>query len=378
MGKRGKDEHNVRKKQEKYLAELERWSRKQIIYITNHEIRSFLFRNKVIDPHEFIALKNYYDKYSKFPRTVFNLVIQKNIIPKEVLDHCQKTFLQINPEITSPIPCLKEFINFLKLRKYSPRTQKNYLSTLKIMHRWHIQKKLLISRLTESEIQNYFLYLIETRNISTSYLNVLRSALIIYYGDILRKFPLIQNIKNFKHRPSLPVVLTKEDIIKILNSISNIQHRLIIALMYSSGLRISEMTTLKVKDIDFSSLTIVVRRGKGDKDRMTIFSEKLVERLKFQTRNLLPTDYVFGSSFKTGSPLSKRSIQYIFQRALIASRIQKKATPHDLRHSFATHLLESGTDIRLIQNLLGHSDIRTTTIYTKVSRPSLKGIRSPL
>ena len=155
-----------------------------------------------------------------------------------------------------------------------------------------------------------------------------------------------------------------------------------ISLLYSSGLRLSEVIHLKVKDIDIQEKIIMVREGKGKKDRMTILSEKIISDLSVFLEDRKPGEYVFVSNQKSGTgkdrPLTSRSVEHILEIALVKAKISKKGTPHDLSHSFATHLLESGTDIHLIQKLLGHKNISSTTIYTKLANPKVAGVKSPL
>ncbi len=180
-----------------------------------------------------------------------------------------------------------------------------------------------------------------------------------------------------KRPKRLPVVLSKDEVFRLLDSVLNPKHKLILALMYSAGLRVSEVVKLKVEDIDFDNKILWVRQGKGRKDRQTVISEKLIGTLGQLVGQKIVGDYLF-SGQKPKIHLSTRSVEKIFQKALAAADIRKKATCHSLRHSFATHLLESGTDIRYIQQLLGHRSLVTTQIYTKVSNKFLSQIKSPL
>jgi len=158
--------------------------------------------------------------------------------------------------------------------------------------------------------------------------------------------------------------------------ISNQKHKLIIALSYGAGLRISEAQNLKVRDINFSELTIHLKETKGGKDRITVLPQKLKNILHKITVLKNANDFVFES--ERGGKLSTRTLQKIFENALLKSGVKKPATFHSLRHSFATHLLENGIDVRYVQELLGHANIRTTQIYTHVTNPNLKNIKSPL
>ncbi len=163
---------------------------------------------------------------------------------------------------------------------------------------------------------------------------------------------------------------------EILSSINNVKHKLLIGLIYSSGLRVSESVNVKVKDFDFKNKMMRVRQGKGAKDRMTILSEKISGVLEKYVRNKKIDDFVFES--ERGGKLTERSAQKVFAKALKLSGVKRNASCHSLRHSFATHLLEAGTDIRYIQELLGHAKLETTQIYTKVTNLAIKNIKSPL
>jgi len=210
---------------------------------------------------------------------------------------------------------------------------------------------------------------------SSQTINLHLNSIKYLYRDVFKNLKKI-DIKFAKRTQKLPVVLSRIEINKILDAIQNQKHRLIISLSYGAGLRISEAQNLKVKDIDFDELTIHIKNAKGKKDRITILPEKikndLQKALSFKDQN----DFIFES--ERGGKLSTRTLQKIFEKALMKTGIKKPATFHSLRHSFATHLLENGTDIRYVQELLGHQNIRTTQIYTHVTNPNLKNIKSPL
>ncbi|MCB1191235.1 MAG: tyrosine-type recombinase/integrase, partial [Leptospiraceae bacterium] len=232
---------------------------------------------------------------------------------------------------------------------------------------------------SKSELLKFFLFLIKEKNASYSSIRIYRFSIECYFRNILcRNFNLyeLEKIKKDNH---IPTVLTHREIQKILKSIENLKHRLILSLMYSSGLRVSEVVKLKVRDVDLENLTLTIREGKGKKDRLTVFSESLKDHLQDLMEDKTPETFLFISNQGVGKyPVHTRTVQKVFQNAIKKAKIQKKATPHDLRHSFATHLLENGIDIRYIQTLLGHKNISTTTIYTRVANPAIKGIKSPL
>jgi len=172
------------------------------------------------------------------------------------------------------------------------------------------------------------------------------------------------------------VILSREEINKMIDLTRNFKHRLLLALAYAAGLRVSEIVCLRAQDIDLKGLTLTVRQGKGKKDRLTVISAALLPELQQIMAGKGGDNYVFES--ERGGRLTEATAQKVFYQALRRASINKPATFHSLRHSFATHLLENGVDVRYVQELLGHANIRTTQIYTHVTNPSLKNIKSPL
>lgn len=259
----------------------------------------------------------------------------------------------------------------LQYRNYSPKTIGAYSTCVKYFLEKIWKNPEYISR---EEIIDFILFL-QTQKKAPKTINLYKEAIKFFYKEVLKDERII-DIKLSKEAHKLPVVLSREEIQKILSTLKNEKHRLIIALCYSAGLRVSEVISLKVGDIDIENLTIHIKWWKWNKERITVFSESLKK------------DIVKLSTFKSGKDLliesergwnlTTRTLQKIFQDALKKSWIQKPATFHSLRHSFATHLLEKGTDIRYIQELLWHANIKTTQIYTKVMTPQLRNIISPL
>jgi site-specific recombinase XerD len=183
-------------------------------------------------------------------------------------------------------------------------------------------------------------------------------------------------IRSAKKNRYLPVVLSRAEIEALLNVTANNKHRLLLALAYGAGLRVSEVVALRVQDIDLNELTIHIKQAKGNKDRISVCPIKLVVAIREQVAGRNGSDFVFMS--EQGGGLTTRTAQKVFENALKKSGVCKPATFHSLRHSFATHLLENGVDTRYVQELLGHQNIRTTQLYTQVTNPSLKNIKSPL
>ena len=259
----------------------------------------------------------------------------------------------------------------MNLRGFSQSTVESYLYYVENFIRF-IKKS--PKEVNSSDIKTYLERLIKEGK-SSSTLNTAYSALQFYFEKVLRR-KFFVNIPRTKKAKKLPVVLTKEEVLQILGAVKNVKHKLILALMYSSGLRVSEVVDLKVCDLDLESRLLSVRQSKGNKDRTTVISDKVADVLKKYLVNKDGKDLVFESDY--GGKLTTRTVQNIFHDAIKKTDIKKDATCHSLRHSFATHLLETGTDIRYIQELLGHNSVQTTQIYTKVTNYGLKNIKSPL
>jgi len=258
----------------------------------------------------------------------------------------------------------------LKIRNYSPRTIKIYLYALK---EYFIFKKDGFHIFNEDTTKNFLLF--SRDKISPRSQNIYLGAIKFYYYNIAKINKKIE-IKSAKVLKKLPAVLSKAEINLIIDSISNSKHKLMLAISYGAGLRVSELINLKVQDINTAELTVYLRGAKGQKDRLSILSEKIIPDLKEIIKKKSKNDYLFDNGAR--NKLTSRTAQKIFENALKKAKIKKEASFHSLRHSFATHLLENGVDIRYIQSLLGHQNIRTTQIYTQVTNPGLKNIKSPL
>jgi len=259
----------------------------------------------------------------------------------------------------------------LRILNYSSKTIKSYLHGLR---KYFSYKGDYYSKLDQENIKN-FLLSCEKKQISPQSRNLYLNAIKFYYRKVSKNLQKIQ-ILSAKEPKNLPEILSRKEIEKILNSLKNAKHKLLLSLAYGAGLRVSEVISLKVQDLDLVELTIHIKNAKGQKDRITVLPEKLVTNLKDLIAGRTGNDFVFTS--ERGGRLTTRTAQKVFENALRISKIDKLATFHSLRHSFATHLLENGVDIRYVQELLGHQSIRTTQRYTHVTNPKLKNIRSPL
>jgi len=261
----------------------------------------------------------------------------------------------------------------LVARKYSTKTIKLYT---------HYNREFLefIKKtpydISNENIRNYLYYLAEKRNASTSTLNIAINALKFYYGEVLNQ-EFAYEIKRPKRDKKLPVVLNRDEVLKLFSSISNPKHKAILMLIYSAGLRVSEAVKLKPRNIDFQRRLIHIEDAKGRKDRYTILSDTASKAIKEYIKLYNPQKWLF-SGTRPEKHISTRTVQAIFEQLCKKVGIKKDVSVHSLRHSFATHLLESGTDLRHIQELLGHKSSKTTEIYTHVSNRDLSRIKSPL
>ena len=262
----------------------------------------------------------------------------------------------------------------LRLRNYSSGTIKVYLQHIKEFVRFFRKSP---SELGKDDVNRYLLYLTEERQVSASYRNQAVSALKFFYGRVLKRQVVIEELPRPRKEFKLPAVLSKEEVSRLFAAVRNRKHLAILMLMYSSGMRVAEVVRLRPEDIDTDRHLIRVRGGKGHKDRYTILADIALDMLRDYYMSWKPEHFLFPGNRK-GSHLSTRSVQSIVSEARKRAGIVKHFSTHALRHSFATHLLESGTDLRYIQELLGHKSTRTTQIYTHVTRRDIARIVSPL
>ncbi len=268
---------------------------------------------------------------------------------------------------------IENFHQKLIIENYSEQTVKNYLSVLKLFLEW--VENLNVEKVTEKEIQNYLFYCQNDKNYSFSTMKQIIAAIRYLYIKVFNK-PIPRALDLKLRKPTLrPKVLSISDISKILAVTTNLKHKTILFLIYSAGLRLGECLELRIGDVDSEAMRIHVIMGKGKKDRYIMLSENVLELLRDYYKVYKPKNYIFEG--QKGRKYSPKSVQSVFKRALQKSGIRKKATVHTLRHSFATHLLDDGTDIRYIQELLGHKRLETTQIYTHVSSYSINKIKSP-
>ena len=267
-----------------------------------------------------------------------------------------------------------EYEAILKRRRYSENTIKTYISYFKNFIAFFSDKDL--KKITPEDINSYILGLIERKNISVSQQNQRINAIKFYYEKVLKREKQYYLIERPRAEKKLPTVLSKEEVNRLISTIDNIKHKCIISIIYSAGLRRSEVLNIKPADVDSDRMLIKISGGKGNKDRYSLLSGKLLEDLRIYYKEYKPEIWLFEGL--NGGKYSAESVAKILKKALLKSGLKKIVTPHTLRHSFATHLLEQGIDLRYIQELLGHTSSKTTEIYTHVSNKQLGKIISPL
>jgi len=262
----------------------------------------------------------------------------------------------------------------MKLRGMSPKTISCYLTCVKNVA-VHFRKS--PAELGDEEIRSYLHYLMEEKKASQSVLVQTYSALKFFFEKTLQKDWNASRIPRSKQRKKLPGVLSREEVESIFSATGNLKHRAILMTIYSAGLRVGEVTRLKVSDIDSERMTIRVNEGKGLKDRYTLLGKRTLEILRLYWKVCMPSEWLFPGKVAS-EPVSISSVQRVFNASLLKSGIKKKASVHTLRHSFATHLLEAGTDLYHIQRLLGHKSASTTSVYLHITGRDLNKIRSPI
>lgn len=271
------------------------------------------------------------------------------------------------------IKCPEEFLIKLELKHYAFNTCKSYISLFETFINDHKNKEL--TEINENDIRIYLQSLVQA-NKSESYLNLMINSIKFYYETVLEMPNRFYKIERPRKREKLPKVISLEEVKKMIETTTNIKHKCILSLLYSAGLRRSELLNLKIENIDSKRMIINIKDGKRNKDRITILSTTVLKDLRIYVKEYKPSLYLFEGI--NGKQYSPESVLQIVKNAARKARINQKVTPHMLRHSFATHLLENGTNLRYIQSLLGHNSSKTTEIYTQVATNHLKLIKSPI
>jgi integrase/recombinase XerD len=266
------------------------------------------------------------------------------------------------------------FKNYMNYRRYSGNTIKTYSDALEVFFRFFQNKNL--ESLTIEDIIHFNNDYILRKNLSSSYQNQVINAIKLFYRNRFNKIMEVDFIQRPRREKRLPNVLSKEEVKAILEAPTNLKHRAMLSLIYACGLRRSELLNLTLVDILSNRNLLFIRQSKGKKDRVVPISNKLIDILRDYYKAFKPKTWLFEGQFPN-TKYSEKSLENVLKQSLTKTKISKKVSLHWLRHSYATHLLENGTDLRYIQELLGHSSSRTTEIYTHVSTLNLQQIRSP-
>lgn len=269
--------------------------------------------------------------------------------------------------------CPEEYLLKLELKKYANSTVKTYVTFFEMFINHFKEKRL--ETLDESDIRAFLQILIH-KNVSNSYLNQVINSIKFYYETVLGMPNRFYEIERPRKEHKLPKVISKEEVIAIIEHTNNLKHRCIVQLLYGSGLRRSELLNLKLNDIDSKRMLIRVEGAKGNKDRLTLLSNNALKDLRMYFKEWKPKEFLFEG--RKGGKYSPESVVQIVKQAANKAGIKQNVSPHILRHSFATHLLESNVDLRQIQVLLGHGSSKTTEIYTHVATNTFKTIKNPL
>lgn len=269
---------------------------------------------------------------------------------------------------------VEEYIKHLRRKGYSSKTIKSYKNHLKLYLKYCIETKQKIN--ASSTVKEYIFFCLEEKKNSHTFANQAINSIQHFFKLKDQSIEKI-DIERPAKENTLPKVLSGEDVLKILNAHENLKHKLLLNITYSAGLRVGEVCRLKLEDIDFDRKSIRVTQGKGRKDRISLLSANVAIMIKVYVEKFMPRVWLFEGQ-EPGKSISERTVQAVFQQAMTKAGVKRKVGIHSLRHSFATHLLENGTDIRYIQELLGHQSCRTTEIYTHVSNTSMLRITNPL
>ncbi|HOF91420.1 MAG: site-specific integrase [Tenuifilaceae bacterium] len=269
---------------------------------------------------------------------------------------------------------LAQFTRWMEHKRYSHNTIKAYRDMVKLFLMFFQDRD--TTGITNEDVVRFVNEYMVKRNLSFSYQNQLVNGLKLFYREVEKSRMDIEKIHRPKREFKLPNVLSKEEIKGILEAHANVKHRAMLSLIYACGLRRSELLNLKPTDVDSKRMVLVIRNAKGRKDRIAPLSAKVLEMLRTYYKAYKPKRWLFEGQY-AGTPYSAKSLQSVLKQALVKANIHKPVTLHWLRHSYATHLLEGGTDLRYIQELLGHKSSKTTEIYTHVSTKQIQQIKSP-
>lgn len=312
-------------------------------------------------------------KWSKTKKSWYlpDLPVIREKIGLNAKDELVKKLVQIAPVNRQAYQKMHEQ---LKLKSYSINTRRMYLAEFK--HLLLLIKNRKVDNLDPKKLKDYFLYCVEKEKMRERKMNGKINAIKFYFEQVLHRPRMFFDIPRPKKPIVLPKMLSKNQVKSIIDATENLKHTIAIKLCYGLGLRVSEVVNLKLVDIDSSRMVVHIVGAKGKKDRYVPLPDSILPQLRQYCKQYKPIEYLLEGQY--GGAYSKSSVQQVFKRAMKKAGIKKNIGIHGLRHSYATHLLEAGADMRFIQELLGHNSIKTTQIYTKVTPRSLSKIQSPL
>ena len=271
-------------------------------------------------------------------------------------------------------PLRKRMIEEMRMRDYSERTISAYVSAIYRLAAFYHQSP---DKLNREQIRAFLVDLVEEKQVAWSYYKQVLAALRYFYRYVVRRGEIVDDVRGPRTKTQLPIVLSVEEVARFFKAIPSLKHRTILMLAYGAGLRVGEAVRVRLADIDRDRNVLRITQGKRKKDRYTILSPALLEILDRYCWAARPEDLLF-TTRSTGRPITASTVQRVCKQAQLDAGIDKTITPHTLRHSFATHLMEAGTNLRVIQVLLGHASPRTTAIYTHVSTDLIGKVVSPL
>jgi integrase/recombinase XerD len=266
------------------------------------------------------------------------------------------------------------YIQLLEVKRFSPNSIRTYVNALRQFLNYFVGQD--VDYLTDKQIEVYINEQVTVNKISTSYQKQLVAAIKFYYKNLVQKDLQLDYLYPDRLEFKIPVVLLQDEVKLLLDSCLNLKHRALLTTIYACGLRLQEVIDLKIADINSKQMFITIGQGKGKKDRTVMLSHKLLLLLRDYFITYMPKIFLFEGV--KGNQYSPRSVQQVLKQTLDKSGIAKNASVHTLRHSFATHLIENGTDMRFVQELLGHNSIKTTMIYTHLTDVTKRRIKSPL
>lgn len=364
----------------------------ELKFAPNAFIERFLLKHEIgVNSANFLTLEAYFARH-KIYRSIFKRLRQGGIASgsvgreftaAEAVERVDTSRLTAEPVAGNSGNGVakwdsERFVRALRIKDYSRATVKSYVSVLDKFVMWLGGRVNSLSLATDELVFQYADELVGQKRVTSTYLRVFKAALHSYFSEVEGVPRLLPMLAGIRKRHALPSILTKGEVTRLLAVTQNLKHRAMLAVMYGSGLRVSEVVKLRIEDINFDNLTLRVRMAKGKKDRYSVFSESIIGALHELSAGREGKEPLFWSNQRSGKAVSARTLQNVFAQAKRKAGITKKVSCHSMRHSFATHLLEGGTDLRVIQKLLGHKHIQTTTIYTGVARRTLQNVKSPL